>query len=106
MKKLYVHPKGNRVIIEQEKIETITASGIVIKLENEAAEQAGNIRGTLVAVGEDCWDTWSSPWAKIGDEVLFAKFAGKQVIDHVTGESYLIMMDRDIIATLEMKEDD
>ena len=106
MKKLYVQPKGNRVIIEQEKIEQTTESGIIIKRDNEAAEQAGNIRGTVLALGEACWDKWNEPWAKIGDDVLFAKFAGKQVIDPVTGESYLIMNDIDIIATLEKKEDD
>lgn len=106
MKKLYVQPKGNRVIIEQEKIEETTESGIIIKRENGAAEQAGIIRGTVLAVGEACWDTWPEPWAQVGEDVYFAKFAGKQVIDPVTGESFLIMNDIDIIATLEKKEDD
>lgn len=57
-------------------------------------------------MGDACWDKWPTPWAKLGDEVYFAKFSGKQVIDPVTGESFLIMMDTDIIATLEKKEND
>lgn len=107
MKKLSITPSGNRIIIEQDKLETTTASGIVLKLENEAAEKAGNIKGTVLAIGENCWDSWSSPWASVGDEVLFAKFAGKQIIDPVNEEAYLIMMDEDIIATInkEIKDD-
>lgn len=106
MKKLYITPKGNRIIIEQQKLETTTESGIILKLENEEAERAGNIRGTVLAIGEDCWTSWSSPWASVGDEVYFAKFAGKQIIDPVNEEAYLIMMDEDIIATIDKETKD
>lgn len=107
MKKLSITPKGNRVIIEQVKLEETTDSGIILKRENEAAEQAGIIKGTVVALGESCWDSWPEPWAKVGDEVYFAKFAGKQIPDPVNEEMYLIMMDEDIIATIdkEIKDD-
>ncbi len=106
MKKLYVAPKGNRVIVEQDKLEEETDSGIIIQRENGAAEQAGIIRGTVLAVGEAAWDNWPEPWAKVGDRVYFAKFAGKTIPDPVNKEVYLIMNDIDIIATIQEKEDD
>ena len=106
MNKLYITPKGNRVIIEQVKLEETTESGLVLKLDNQAAEQAGIIKGTVVAVGESCWDSWPEPWAYVGDEVYFAKFAGKTIPDPVTKTMYLIMMDEDIIATIQKENED
>lgn len=106
MKKLYVHPRGNRIIIEQDKLEETTKSGIVLQLENGAAEQAGIIRGTVLAIGEAAWNQWPEPWAEVGDRVYFAKFAGKQIPDPVNKEMYLIMNDIDIIATIEEENKD
>ena len=106
MKKLFINPKGNRVIIEQARLEETTESGIILKRSNEVAEQAGIIKGTIVALGNECWEAWPEPWAKVGDEVYFAKFAGKLIPDPVTEEVYLIMMDEDIIATIEKENKD
>ena len=39
MKKLGITPVGNRVIVEQDKVETTTDSGIILQLENEAAQK-------------------------------------------------------------------
>jgi co-chaperonin GroES (HSP10) len=106
MKKISITPRGNRVIIEQTKLETTTESGIVLKLDNEMAEQASVIKGKVLALGDACWDSWPTPWAEVGDIVYYAKFAGKQIPDPVTEEVYLIMMDEDIIATLEEETKD
>ncbi len=106
MKKLSAVPVGNRVIIKQQSLEKVTESGIVLQLENEAAEQAANIQGTVIAIGDAAWDQWPTPWAKVGDEVYFAKWAGKKVNDPASGETYLIMNDVDIVCRLEEVETD
>ena len=106
MKKLSTIPVGNRVIIKQQELEKTTESGIILQLENEEAEQAANIQGTVLAIGVDAWDQWSEPWAKVGDEVYFAKWAGKKVYDHATEEHYLIMNDIDIVCRLQEVKDD
>ena len=108
MKKLGITPTGGKVIVEQDKLEKITESGIIIQRENEAAEQAGQIAGTVVAVGHDCWTgKWTEDWCKVGDRVLFAKYAGKNINDVSTGETYLIMNDVDVVAIInEEKQDD
>lgn len=105
MKKINIHPKGSRVIVEQDKIEETTPGGIIIKRDNELAEQASVIRGTIVALGDEAWDQWPSPWAKVGDRVYFAKYAGKNIPDPVTNEMYLVMDDRDIVATIDEEEE-
>ena len=87
MKKLYIQPRGNRVIIEQDVLEeTYGDSAIVVQRDNAAAEQAGIISGTVLAIGEDAWDQWSEAWAKVGDRVYFAKFAVKKIPEPVNNE--------------------
>jgi co-chaperonin GroES (HSP10) len=101
MKKLYITPKGNRIIVEQVKLEEVTESGIIIKRANEMAEQANINKGTILAISPDSWDDWSEPFAKVGDVIYFSKHAGKKIIDPVTEEEYLIMMDIDVLATID-----
>lgn len=100
MNKLGITPVGNRLIVDQDNLETTTPGGIVLKLENEAAEQAGQIAGKVVAVGDDCYYQYDTPWCKVGDRVLFAKFAGKTLNDVTTGKSYLVMNDIDVVALI------
>lgn len=108
MKKLSIVPVGNRVIIKQQSLETTTESGIILQLENEAAEQAANVQGTVLAIGSACWnpEVWPEPWAKVGDEVSFAKYAGKNIYDPSNDEHYLIMNDIDIVCRIEEVEND
>lgn len=106
MMKLSIVPLGRRVIIKQQALETITPGGIVLQLENEKAEKAANIQGTLVAIGEGSWDDYDLPWAKVGDEVYFAKYAGKQIFDPVSGEEFLIMNAFDVLCRIEDVEND
>ena len=101
MEKLGITPVGNRLIVDQDNLETTTESGIILKLENAAAEQAGQIAGTVVAVGADCYYQYDTPWCKVGDRVLFAKFAGKTLNDVTTGKAYLVMNDIDVVALIK-----
>jgi co-chaperonin GroES (HSP10) len=67
--------------------------------------------GVIVAIGPDCWEAFrkvdstgnevnGKPWASVGDYVLYAKYAGKNVIDPFTPEDkdLIILNDEDIIA--------
>ena len=74
-------------------------SGIVVA-QNEArvrAEQAVD-RGTVVAIGKQAFKEWDQDEVvKVGDEVYFAKYAGKRVKDPETGEVFLALNDEDLI---------
>jgi chaperonin GroES len=87
-----IQPLGERVLIEPMKAETKTASGIIIP--DTAKEKPS--RGTVKAVGKTT--DGKELDVKIGDTVLYGKFAGTEV--ELDSESYLIMEQADILAII------
>lgn len=72
-------------------------------------EQAGQVYGTLVAVGPLAWadfDRFASKesgwhqWAKPGDRISYARYAGKFITDPITNIQYTLMNDRDLTAVI------
>ena len=97
---IHIHPRGWRILIKPDDIETVTAGGIHF-IQDEKLERAAQMKGHIVAVGEAAWDKYETPWGEVGDYVLYSKHAGKHVEDPVTKEIYVVMNDEDLIATLE-----
>lgn len=93
-----LRPLHDRVIVRRMAEETTTASGIVIP--DNAAEKPS--RGEIVAAGNGkITDSGElRPLAvKVGDKVLFGKYAGTEV--KVDGEELLVMREDDIVAVIE-----
>lgn len=90
-------PLGDRVVIEPQKQEETTASGIV--LPEKAKEKP--VRGKVVAVGRGRLEKGKviPPDVRVGDLVLYNKYAGTEV--KVEQHEYLIMRESDILAVLE-----
>ena len=93
-----LRPLHDRVIVKRMEEERTTAGGIVIP--DSAAEKPS--RGEIIAVGDgkknDAGET--IPMAvKVGDKVLFGKYAGTEV--KVEGEDLLVMREEDIVAVIE-----
>ena len=97
MNKSGISPVGYRVLVKPEPIEERTAGGIIIA-QTDPYKQA-QCAGTVVAIGEDCWREFKSPWAKVGDRVLFAKYGGlmRKGLD---GEEYRILNDEQITCVI------
>lgn len=94
--------RGYRVLVKTDDIETVTPGGIVLAID-EKVEAAAQQTGTVVGVGHTCWKSSTldqAPWAKVGDRVLFSKYAGRVIIDPVTGEDFMTMNDDDIICVI------
>ena len=98
---------GHRVMIKPRELKRKTDSGIIIEYaENEKLEKAGMTIGRIVGIGPDAWRTMyisgtpSEPWAKVGDEVIHAKYIGYEVLDEGTNETYRIVNDEDIVAVI------
>jgi len=89
---------GYRIIIDPESQETTTESGIVIPARERAEQEAGEI----VAVGPLAWKDYGdgTPWAKVGDRVLYSKYGGKMVTDPDTKKMYKVANDEDIICVI------
>ena len=93
-----LRPLHDRVIVRRMEEETTTAGGIVIP--DNAAEKPS--RGEILAAGNgkitDSGDV--RPLAvKVGDKVLFGKYAGTEV--KVEGEELLVMREDDIVAVID-----
>lgn len=93
-----LRPLHDRVIIKRLDNETKTASGLVIP--ETAAEKPD--QGEVLAVGTGKKDDSgkSIPLdVKVGDRVLFGKYAGQTV--KVDGNELLVMREEDIMAVVQ-----
>ncbi len=81
----------NRVVIEASAAEEKTKGGIIIP---DTAKEKPQ-RGLVIAVS-DIDEKGNKPSVKVGDTVLYGKYAGTEV--QVEGKDYLIMRETDIFA--------
>lgn len=97
--KVKIKPLADRVVVKRiEEEEAKTPAGIIIP---DTAKEKPQ-KGVVIAVGPGRLDENGKrvPMeVKVGDKVLFAKYAGSEV--KVNGEEYLIMREDDILAILE-----
>jgi chaperonin GroES len=93
-----IRPVHDRVIVKRLEEERKTASGIVIP--DNAAEKPD--QGQVLAVGPGKRDENGKHIAvdlKVGDRILFGKYAGQTV--KVDGEELLVMREEDIMGVVE-----
>lgn len=87
-----IKPLADRVLIEPKEAEVKTASGIFIPDTAKEKPQQGKV----VAAGPGKKDEPIE--VKVGDEVLYGKYAGTEVT--VDDKKYLIVKQSDILAIL------
>jgi chaperonin GroES len=88
-------PLGDRVVIKPSPKEEVTKSGLVIP--DTAKEKPQE--GTILAVGPGKLDEDGKRVhmdVKVGDKVLYAKYAGTEI--KLEGEEHLIVKESDILA--------
>ena len=88
-----VKPLSDRVLVLPNPAEEKTAGGLFIP--DTAKEKP--LAGKVVAVGPGTADVKME--VKVGDTVLYGKYAGTEI--NVEGTDYLIMKQNDILAVLE-----
>jgi len=89
---LNIKPLADRVLVEPAAAETTTASGLIIP--DNAKEKPQ--KGIVVATGKGTKDEPIT--VKIGDTVLYGKYAGTEL--KLEGSDYLIMRESDILAII------
>lgn len=90
-------PLGDRVVVKPKEREETTKSGIV--LPDTAKEKPQ--RGTILAAGDGRRDDDGDRIpldVRVGDEVLFAKYAGTEF--KLDDEDLLILSEKDILAVV------
>jgi chaperonin GroES len=86
-----VKPLADRVMVKLEKNEAKTAGGIIIPDTAQEKTQTG----VVVAIGTDK----EVITVKVGDRVMYDKYAGTQV--KIDQDEHLILKMADIIATID-----
>ena len=92
MAKVKIKPLADRVLVEAAAAEDKTAGGIIIP---DTAKEKPQ-KGTVVAVGPGKKDEPMT--VKVGDNVLYGKYAGTEIT--IDGTNYLIMRESDIVAVI------
>lgn len=86
-------PLADRVILKQDSAEETTKSGIILTGQSQEKPQQAEV----VAVGPGTDDV--SMTVKVGDKVVYSKYAGSEV--KLEDEEFIIVKQNDILAIVE-----
>lgn len=91
-----IKPLGDRVVIKKVEMEEKTKSGIVLPGSAKEQPQVAEV----VAIGPGITDDEKKKdEIKVGDKVIYSKFAGTEV--KVDGQEYTILKLADVLAVVE-----
>ncbi len=93
-----VRPLQDRIVVKPLNSETKTAGGIIIP--DNAQEKP--VEGAVIGVGNGRVlkdGQVVKPEVKVGDRVLYAKYAGNEI--KINGDDLLIMREEDILAIID-----
>lgn len=96
--KMKLQPLGDRVVVQRDSSEEVTAGGIV--LPDSAKDKPA--RGRIVSVGDGRLldDGTRAPFqVKSGDHVLFSSYAGDEF--KIDDQQLVLMREEDILAIIE-----
>lgn len=98
-----ITPQGPRLLVLPDQVAKTTATGIIVHTETEGDRKAmAQIYGRVVAIGPLAWydqarERQNLAWAKVGDRIVFAKYAGL-VLKGKDGQVYRLISDMDVVA--------
>lgn len=93
-----IRPLADRIMVQPEEAESKTAGGIVIPDTNKEKP----MRGKVVAIGNGKYDDKGSLrplQVKVGDKVLYGKYAGTNI--ELEGTDFLVMREEDVMGVIE-----
>jgi len=100
MGKMKLRPLGDRIVVEPLEAEEKTKGGIILPDTAKEKPQEGKV----VAVGKGKTDESGKliPMeVKVGDKVLYGKYAGTEIT--IEGKEYMILKEEDVLAIVEEK---
>lgn len=92
-----IRPLADRIVVQAKETESKTAGGIVIP---DTADKDKPMQGTVLAIGNGKFvDGQLQPLqVKVGDKVLFGKYAGTAV--KLNNTEYLVMREEDVMGVV------
>ena len=95
-------PVGYRILLRPRGVIEKTKGGIILTDTNKDDQTYLNSVGQIIAMGAECYTDRKKPWCKVGDWVIFGRYAGARV--SVQTVKMVLLNDDEIIATLESPE--
>jgi chaperonin GroES len=89
-----IKPLGDRILVKPLTSEEVTKSGIVLP---DTAEKEKKEQGQIVAIGDG--EKIQKLGLKIGDKVLFGKYAGEEV--EMEKVEYKFLKDEDVLGIVQ-----
>ena len=99
-------PTGWRILVLPFKGKKKTKGGILYSDEQIDRQQLATVCGNVLAVGPQAYTGEKfpdGPWCKVGDWVIFARYAGSRF--KIEGGEVRLLNDDEIIATIKDPED-
>ena len=96
-------PTGWRMLVLPFRMKEKTDAGLLIGTETIDRQQVASQCGNILAMGDACYQDKerypSGPWCKVGDWVVFARYAGSRI--EIEGGEVRLLNDDEILATVQ-----
>lgn len=89
-------PIGDKLVIEMVEVEEKTSSGIVLPT---SAKEAPSVAKVLAVGDEILKDEDKKDLIKVGDKIIFSKYAGTEV--KLDKKEYIVVKIADVLAVVE-----
>jgi chaperonin GroES len=103
VKSLLPQPTGWRILVLPFKMEEKTKGGLIMNETTLEKQQVGSQVGNVLAMGPESYKgarfEKSGPWCKLGDWVVFARYAGSRI--QIEGGEVRLLNDDEVLATVK-----
>ena len=100
-------PTGWRLIVLPFKMDEKTKGGIIMNESTLEKQQVASQCGNVLAMGPQCYTDKErypeGPWCKVGDWVIFVRYAGSRI--QIEGGEIRLLNEDEILATIKNPED-
>ena len=97
------NPTGWRILVLPFKMGEKTKGGVLLGQETLDRQQVASQCGNVIAMGDACYRDKerypSGPWCKVGDWVIFARYAGSRI--EIEGGEVRLLNEDEVLATVQ-----
>ena len=100
-------PTGWRILVLPFKMNETTKGGVIMNESTLERQQVASQCGNVLAMGSECYKDKerypTGPWCKVGDWVVFARYAGSRI--NIEGGEVRVLNEDEVLATVKDPED-